>query len=104
MFVGGIAREGGEKLIGFAAGKWLTHFEKHGAEFGFKNAVEYLRAANALIRGGKGVETVVRKNGDKLFYRTATNEFGVLAKDGKTIRTYFKPDDGRDYFLREAAK
>lgn len=50
------------------------------------------------------METAVRKNGDKLFYRKASNEFAVVSKDGKTIRTYFKPDDGRDYFLQEAAK
>jgi RHS repeat-associated protein len=94
----GLAREGAERLVGFAAGRWLEHFEKHGAEVGAKTAVEYLRGANALIRGGKGVETFVRSGGDKLFYREATNEFGVLAKDGKTIRTYFKPREGRQYF------
>jgi hypothetical protein len=99
--VGLLARDGGEKLLGFAAGKWLEHFEKHGAEVGAKNAVEYLRGANELIRGGKGVETFVRKNGDKLFYRKSTNEFGVLAKDGKTIRTYFKPKEGERYFLAQ---
>src|SRR5581483_2055763 len=36
------------ELIGFVPGKWLTHFEKHGAEFGAKNAVEYLKGANKL--------------------------------------------------------
>lgn len=102
-FGGGYGRAGRE-LIGFAPGKWLTHFEKHGAEFGAKNAVEYLKGANKLIKGGEGVETMVRKNGDKLFYRSATNEFAVVTKDGKTIRTYVKPDRGRDYFLEQAAR
>jgi len=102
-FGGGYGKTARE-LIGFAPGKWLTHFQKHGAEFGAKNAVEYLKGANKLIKGGDGIETAIRKNGDKLFYRSATNEFAVVTKDGKTIRTYFKPHDGRDYFLDQAAR
>lgn len=86
-FGGGYGRTA-RSLTGFAPGKWLTHFEKHGAEFGYKNAVEYLKGANRLIQGGDGVETYVRRNGDMLFYGEATNEFAVVAKDGKTIRTY----------------
>ena len=81
----------------------MTRFEKHGAEFGYKNAVDYLKGANRLIQGGDGVETYVRRNGDVLFYREATNEFAVVAKDGKTIRTYFRPEDGRKYFLDQIA-
>lgn len=77
----------------------MTHFQKHGAEFGYKNAVEYLKGANRLIQGGDGVETYVRRNGDMPFYREATNEFAVVAKDGKTIRTYVRPEDGYKYFL-----
>jgi RHS repeat-associated protein len=102
-FGGGYGKASRE-LIGFVPGKWLTHFEKHGAEFGAKNAVEYLKGANKLISGGEGVEVAIRKNGDKLFYRSATNEFAVVTKDGKAIRTYFKPNRGRDYFLEQAAK
>lgn len=97
---------GGEGEIGgdFAAGRLAGHFEKHAAEFGFKSEAEYLAGANALIKGGEGVETSVRANGDKLFYREATNEFGVLAGDGKTIRTYFKPTDGKAYWLDQIKK
>jgi RHS repeat-associated protein len=92
------------RLLGFASGKWLLHFEKHGAEAGANTAVEYLRLANDLMRGGPGVQTFVRSSGDKLFYREATNEFGVLASDGKTIRTYFKPEDGRNYWLDQITR
>jgi RHS repeat-associated protein len=84
----------------FAAGKWLTHFEKHGAEFGYKNSVEYLRGGQKLLQGGPGVETFVRKNGDTLFYREATNEFGVRTQDG-IIRTYFKPVEGKQYWSNQ---
>lgn len=87
----------------FAAGKWLTHFEKHGAEFGYKNSVEYLRGAQRLLQGGPGVETFVRKNGDTLFYRGATNEFGVRTPDG-IIRTYFKPTEGMQYWTKQTGR
>lgn len=94
----------GARLLGFAPGRWLSHFAEHGAEFGYKTAVEYLRGANALIRGGEGVQTFVRAGGDRLFYREATNEFAVLARDGQTIRTYFKPRDGAQYWLDQTRR
>jgi filamentous hemagglutinin len=70
-------------------------------EFGFKNAVEYLRGAQKLTGGGEGILTFIRKNGDTLFYNPTTNEFAVLAKDGQTIRSYFKPEEGLEYWLRQ---
>ena len=94
FFFGGLEVRGGRAL--FATGKLLTqHFEKHGAEFGVKNAAQYLHAAQKFF-GGKGVETAMRGT-DKLFYNQATNEFGVLRANG-VIRTYFKPQEGRAYF------
>lgn len=91
----------------FTPGRWLPHFEKHGAAncwwgncLGHTNSVEYLRGAQSLTRGGPGIATFVRKSGDTLFYRSSTNEFAVLSHDN-IIRTYFKPDDGLDYWLRE---
>lgn len=96
----GVARGGAEKLIGFAAGRWLERLEKHGAEFAAKTSVEYLQGTNALIRGGtaEGVEMFIRKGGDKLFYRESTNEFAVVTRYGKVISTYLKPREGRAYF------
>jgi pyocin large subunit-like protein len=88
-----LAAEGGGR---FAPGKWLTHFEKHGAEFGYKNSVEYLQGARSLI-GRHGVQTYTRTNGDRLFYDAATNEFAATTKDG-VIRTYFRPDNGSAYW------
>jgi pyocin large subunit-like protein len=83
--------------------KLLEHFQKHGAEFGFQTADEYLQGARALTSGGKGIETITRANGDRLFYNAATNEFGVLSKAG-VIRTYFKPVEGLDYWLRQIGR
>jgi hypothetical protein len=89
-----IGREG--KAL-FASEKLLMgHFEKHAAEFGISTAAEYLQSAQRFFAGE--AETFMRGT-DKLFYREATNEFGVLSGSG-SIRTYFKPSEGRAYFDR----
>jgi pyocin large subunit-like protein len=84
------------KAVRFAAGKWLSHFAKHGSRLGFKTSIEYLRGAQALTRGGPGVSKFQRGT-DTLFYKAATNEFAVLTNKG-IIRTYFKPKDGIRYW------
>ena len=86
-------------MLAFTPGKWLDHFQKHAAEFEYQNAVQYLRGAQQLTQGGKGILQLTRKSGDTLFYKPATNEFAVLAQDGKIIRTYFKPKNGMQYWL-----
>lgn len=83
----------------FAPGQLEHHFQKHGAEMGFTNKEDYLRAAQDLVRGGPGVETL-RRGGDTLFYKDSTNEFAVLS-DRNVIRTYFRPDNGRRYWERQ---
>lgn len=80
----------------FAPGRWLPHFEKHAAEFGYRTPVEYLRGARDLVGRG-GVQTFTRANGDKLFYDAARNEFAVLKPDG-VLRTYFRPQNGSQYW------
>ena len=83
----------------FAPGRWLPHFEKHAAEFGYRTPVEYLRGARDLV-GREGVRTFTRTNGDKLFYDAARNEFAVVKPDG-VLRTYFRPQDGIDYWTSQ---
>jgi hypothetical protein len=80
----------------FAPGRWLPHFEKHAAEFGYRTPVEYLRGARDLV-GRSGVQTFTRSNGDRLFYDAARNEFAVLKPDG-VLRTYFRPQNGSEYW------
>jgi hypothetical protein len=80
----------------FAPGRWLPHFEKHAAEFGYRTPVEYLRGARDLV-GRNGVQTFTRSNGDRLFYDAARNEFAVLKPDG-VLRTYFRPQNGSAYW------
>ena len=86
----------------FQPGRWLPHFEKHAAEFGYRTPVEYLKGARDLV-GRSGVQTFTRTNGDKLFYDAARNEFAVLRPDG-VLRTYFRPTDGPNYWLEQIAK
>ena len=86
-------------LARFEPGRWLPHFEKHAAEFGYRTPVEYLRGARDLV-GREGVETFTRTNGDKLFYDAARNEFAVM-KPGDILRTYFRPQNGRDYWISQ---
>jgi hypothetical protein len=80
----------------FAPGRWLPHFEKHAAEFGYRTPVEYLRGARDLV-GRQGVQTFTRTNGDRLFYDAARNEFAVMRPDG-VLRTFFRPQNGSEYW------
>ena len=86
-------------LPNFAPGRLQSHFEKHGAEFGYRTAEEYLQGARALVQGREGVETFAR-GGDTLYYRVKTNEFGVMSRE-RVIRTYFKPVQGARYFANQ---
>jgi hypothetical protein len=97
------ATETAKALPRFQPGRWLGHFEKHAAEFGYRTPVEYLKGARDLTTTRSGVETFVRGNGDKLFYDSARNEFAVLRQDG-ILRTYFRPTEGRQYWLEQLAK
>ena len=92
------AAKGAERTLGprFAPGKWLPHFEKHAAEFGYKNSVEYLKGARDLV-GREGVQTFTGSNGDRLFYDAARNEFAAMKPDG-VLRTYFRPKNGSSYW------
>jgi hypothetical protein len=83
----------------FAPGQLEHHFAKHGGEMGFASEEDYLRAAQALVMGGPGVE-ILERGGDTLFFKEATGEFAVVS-DRNVLRTYFKPDDGRRYWERQ---
>ncbi|MBQ9936608.1 MAG: hypothetical protein IJO70_12235 [Lachnospiraceae bacterium] len=76
------------------------HFEKHGSEFDYENAQEYLAGANRVINDPNSLYKTEAEDGDHIYYLESTNEFVVLATDGY-IRTYFKPSAGIDYFNRQ---
>jgi len=78
------------------------HFAKHAGEFGNITKEQYLKGAQNLVNSKPGGDILIktRSNGDTIFYNKATNEFAVKAKGG-TIRTYFKPIDGLEYFNKQ---
>ncbi len=92
--------------IGFASHKkWLDHFDKHGREFGKIAADEYLRQAQMLrdrAVGGDVLESV-RRDGVATRFDKQSGAFLAFNRD-LTIRTYFKPNDGANYFWRQSKR
>lgn len=76
------------------------HFEKHGAEFGYASAEEYLAGANRVIASADALHKLEAEDGDDVYYLEAANEFVIVSTDG-FLRTYFKPEDGKAYFDRQ---
>lgn len=76
------------------------HFEKHGSEFDYETAEEYLAGANRVINDPNSLYKTEAEDGDHIYYLESTNEFVVVSTDGY-IRTYFRPSAGIDYFNRQ---
>lgn len=76
------------------------HFQKHGSEFGYKTAEEYLAGANRVIASPDALHKKEAEDGDDVYYLEATNEIVFVSGDGY-IRTYFKPSSGIDYYNRQ---
>lgn len=76
------------------------HFERHGAEFGYSSADEYLAGANRVISSSEALHKLEAEDGDDVYYLEATNEFVIVSTDGY-LRTYFKPEDGKAYYDRQ---
>ena len=73
----------------------FRHFKDHGADFGAKNAVDYVRTAQDFLRNpSAGVLSKIRANGDVVRFDPSTNAFGVIDKTGAP-RTFFKPDPAK---------
>ena len=76
------------------------HFLKHGDEFGYKSKEEYLNGANKIINSSASMHKEEAEDGDDIYYDESKNEIVFVSKDGY-IRTYFKPNDGINYFNRQ---
>ncbi len=76
------------------------HFEKHGREMGFSDAVEYESAASDVINNINALHKIEKEDGDDVYYLEDTNEFVIVSTDGY-IRTYFLPDAGKAYYDRQ---
>jgi pyocin large subunit-like protein len=92
--------------IGFRSRKQLDeHFAKHGWEFDGASRQEYLLQAQQLRDApvGRDVEEIVRDDGTSSRFNRKSGAFLAFNSDG-TIRTFFKPNDGENYFRRQAGR
>ncbi len=92
--------------VGFASRRKLEeHYQKHGAEFGSIGMDEYLRRAQALRDrpAGGGVLECLRDDGVTTRYDRASGAFLAFNPD-RTIRTFFRPNDGEAYFHRQCRR
>ena len=92
--------------IGFATPQKLhDHYQKHGREFGKISKKEYLRLAQELRDQAAGGEVLerIRKDGVITRFDRKSGAFLACNPDG-TIRTFFKPNDGENYFRRQARR
>lgn len=76
------------------------HYQKHGLEMGFPSKEAYVAAANVVIHSPEALHKLEAEDGDDVYYLEATNEFVIVSTDGY-IRTYFYPNDGKEYFDRQ---
>ncbi|MFP1130394.1 hypothetical protein [Asticcacaulis sp. W401b] len=77
------------------------HFEKHGGEVGARSYEEWLGMVHGFIHAPpEGVETLVRNNGDTLFYDSRRNVFAVMTKN-RAPRTLFRPSEGARYWQKQ---
>jgi pyocin large subunit-like protein len=88
---------------GFASPQKLTeHFRKHGAEFGASSETEYLHMAQILrdAPSSGGIREATRPDGITTRFDRRSGGFLAFNRD-RTIRTFFKPNDGERYFERQ---
>jgi pyocin large subunit-like protein len=78
------------------------HWEKHGAQFRqYAGERAYVAGVHAfLLHPPAGTLVKHRGNGDTLYFDPASGIFAVQALDGAP-RTFFKPDNGREYWERQ---
>jgi len=67
---------------------------------GFATKEEYVAAANAVISSLAALHKLEAEDVDDVYYLEATNEIVIVSTDGY-IRTYFCPNEGKDYFDRQ---
>ncbi len=78
------------------------HFEKHGREFGNITPEQYLHLAQELRDAPVGgpILEIPKPGGIFTRFDRRSGAFGAYNRD-RTIRTFFKPNDGERYFRRQ---
>lgn len=92
--------------VGFGSQRsYDEHFEKHGGEFGSITKAEYLALAQKLRDAPVGGAILEAVRDDGVISRFDKKSGAFLAfNQNKTIRTFFKPNDGVRYFERQIDK
>lgn len=92
--------------IGFASRqKFEDHYEKHGREFGSVSEEEYLRLAQELRDHPANSDVLESVRADRVVTRYDRRSGAFLAfNQDLTIRTFFKPNDGENYFRRQSKR
>lgn len=76
------------------------HFEKHGRDMGYASTEEYLAAANSVVTDPSALHKKQAEDGDDVYFLQKTNDLVIVSTDGY-IRTYFRPEDGIDYYNKQ---
>lgn len=76
------------------------HFEKHGQDMGYASTEEYLAAANAVVADPSVLHKKQAEDGDDVYFLPKSNDLVIVSTDGY-IRTYFRPEDGMEYYQRQ---
>jgi pyocin large subunit-like protein len=81
------------------------HYQKHGREFGAITQAEYLRLAQELRDAPVGgpILEAIKPGGVISRFDRRKGYFGAYNRD-RTIRTFFIPNDGERYFVRQAKR
>jgi pyocin large subunit-like protein len=98
--------EPSEPRVGFHSSRQLSeHLEKHGSEFGAITRAEYLARAQHLRDAPLDAHILesVRSDGVITRFDRTTGAFIAFDHD-RTIRTFFRPNDGEAYFRRQARR
>src|SRR5580658_831566 len=81
------------------------HYQKHGREFGNVSPAEYLRLAQELRDAPVGgpILEAIKPGGVISRFDRSKGYFGAYNRD-RTIRTFFIPNDGERYFVRQSSR
>jgi pyocin large subunit-like protein len=76
-------------------------FTRNGHDFGASSETDYVAKAHAFIdHPPEDIQTVDRRNGDRLLYDARQNVFAVVSSEGAP-RTMFKPRGGASYWAQQ---
>lgn len=101
-----LERHNVQDKIGFASQeKLVQHYHKHGHEFGSISMEDYLRQAQHLRDRPSGGNILEHTRDGGVISRFDKHSGAFLAFNrDKTLRTYFRPNDGEAYCHRQSQR